>query len=708
MIPFPGLCPIRRSYTPGKYQTKRYNSVSGAGTTRLYGDKAFDARMELEYIADDATTEAFADSWHESKGNYYPLTVEDKVFGPYKAIFPPYLEWRWAEEPQFQSIQPHLTRVNVRLIGTLEIKLKDSLGAPDPTPEPTPDPTPEPTEPPVPTPSPTTTPNPTPTPTTTPGPTPTPTPGGDECIEILSPAPITRIRSNASNLLVLEIVGSWDQWGWPDEDDEGWPDNIYCYACDENGVRKGPNVLWFTKNQRGEVYVQDTLSLTSFYTGGYVMGIINASQCEPEPTPTPTATPPSPTPTPTSTPDPGLCSEIISPAAITRMRSNQAGVVVLQIVGSWNNWPWPDSQDIGWPNNIQCYPCDAAGNRTGGNRLWQTKTSADEIYVADVLATTEFETGGYVMGIFNVEACGPQPTPSPSPTPTPTPTPTTTPGPTPTPTPTPTSPPPSGPLFAGAPVIVPEPHRSYMQDAMDNLSKYIRHNPGYTAGPIEVRQFEVDENRNAVAWCYYGSQYVQRGGSGSDAWTNTIWLKMGVNPLYNNQYSANKWRNVWQHEILHGMGISWWNTDSINRHMSMDNESRRAGYLSQAVFPGTLDAYKINAGMSTAKGTPLRGGSSAHWLGADKVMVVEGEQRTYKKTRDVMARALSDGALLTNVSLATLARYGWQVTYLPNNPPNPFPTYGSVDGEYYCLTIREDENPYDPRILNYSESLELM
>ena len=122
MTAFPSQCPVSRSYKPGRYQTRRFESVSGAGTTRLYGNKAFDAQISLEYIADDETVQAFAESWHESMGGYLPISVPASVFGEYQYVFPAYLEWRWADEPSFSSIQPNLTRVSVNLLGTLEIQ----------------------------------------------------------------------------------------------------------------------------------------------------------------------------------------------------------------------------------------------------------------------------------------------------------------------------------------------------------------------------------------------------------------------------------------------------------------------------------------------------------------------------------------------------------------------------------------------------------
>ena len=122
MTAFPSQCPVSRRYKPGRYQTRRFESVSGAGTTRLYGNKAFDAQISLEYIADDETVQAFAESWHESMGSYLPISVPASVFGEYQYVFPAYLEWRWADEPSFSSIQPNLTRVSVNLLGTLEIQ----------------------------------------------------------------------------------------------------------------------------------------------------------------------------------------------------------------------------------------------------------------------------------------------------------------------------------------------------------------------------------------------------------------------------------------------------------------------------------------------------------------------------------------------------------------------------------------------------------
>jgi len=123
-VSFPALCPSRRSYTPGKYPTKRFASISGAGSTRLYGSKAFDATLEMEFMAADAELTDLLNSWHDSKGGAELLQLPDSLFegmeyGLRKQI-PAYLNWRWAEMPSVESLFPGRSRVRVQLIATLD------------------------------------------------------------------------------------------------------------------------------------------------------------------------------------------------------------------------------------------------------------------------------------------------------------------------------------------------------------------------------------------------------------------------------------------------------------------------------------------------------------------------------------------------------------------------------------------------------------
>jgi len=123
MPEFPALSPTRRSFTPGEYPTRRFSSISGAGTTRLYGSKAFDATLDLEFLLNDLDTNLLLQSWHDSLGGAKTMTLPHSIFegmhGPESQI-PSYLSWRWSQTPEVQSVQPNRSRIKVRLIGTLD------------------------------------------------------------------------------------------------------------------------------------------------------------------------------------------------------------------------------------------------------------------------------------------------------------------------------------------------------------------------------------------------------------------------------------------------------------------------------------------------------------------------------------------------------------------------------------------------------------
>ena len=123
MIDFPAVSPTRRSFTPGEYPIKRFDSISGAGVTRLYGSKAFNATLNLEFLLDDTGTAAVLQSWHDSMGGAKVLTLPTELFegmnGPEGQI-PNYLNWRWAQVPSVQSIVPGRSRIQASLVATLD------------------------------------------------------------------------------------------------------------------------------------------------------------------------------------------------------------------------------------------------------------------------------------------------------------------------------------------------------------------------------------------------------------------------------------------------------------------------------------------------------------------------------------------------------------------------------------------------------------
>jgi hypothetical protein len=121
---YPELCPVRRTLTPGEYPVRRFTATNGAGRTRIYGSKAYDATLQLEYLLNDNELALLLGNYHEAKGGYNSLTLNAEVFAgisaPVMAQIPDYLKWRYAETPVVDSLLPGRSRVTVNLVATLD------------------------------------------------------------------------------------------------------------------------------------------------------------------------------------------------------------------------------------------------------------------------------------------------------------------------------------------------------------------------------------------------------------------------------------------------------------------------------------------------------------------------------------------------------------------------------------------------------------
>ena len=121
-INFPTFSPTDRRYNTGKFPTKRFNAINGAGFTRLFGSKAFDAEMDCEFILTDTQLTDLMTCYTNAKGGHDTLNLPPEIFsGMDPLVFPSYLSWRWADTPQIETVQNGLSRVSVKLIATLEV-----------------------------------------------------------------------------------------------------------------------------------------------------------------------------------------------------------------------------------------------------------------------------------------------------------------------------------------------------------------------------------------------------------------------------------------------------------------------------------------------------------------------------------------------------------------------------------------------------------
>ena len=120
-VPFPELSPTKRSFQQGRWPTKRFVSMNGSSTTRIYGDKSTEATLDLEFLVDDDGMTDLLNCYRRADGVYQEVELSDAMFeGTSSSVFPSYLKWHWVEAPAVSSVQPDLSRVAVKLIGLLE------------------------------------------------------------------------------------------------------------------------------------------------------------------------------------------------------------------------------------------------------------------------------------------------------------------------------------------------------------------------------------------------------------------------------------------------------------------------------------------------------------------------------------------------------------------------------------------------------------
>ena len=128
-MPYPTLKPAARSYNPGNYAVKTYNSQSGVEVRLLYGSKRYNVQLQLTYNnISDVDAQKFLVHFDETKGTYstFKFSTESRValmagwLGGEGALQPPQgVDWRYAQAPQLVNVRPGISTVNVSLIGVI-------------------------------------------------------------------------------------------------------------------------------------------------------------------------------------------------------------------------------------------------------------------------------------------------------------------------------------------------------------------------------------------------------------------------------------------------------------------------------------------------------------------------------------------------------------------------------------------------------------
>ena len=121
---FPALCPVERSYAAGAFPTRRFSSVSGATTTRLYGSKGSGDTLSLRFATTDAEARSIVAAYQAVRGDFdyvtLPAAIWDGMTGSFQTVVPTYLRWRFNGPPDVRSVFPGRSEVSVSLVGLLE------------------------------------------------------------------------------------------------------------------------------------------------------------------------------------------------------------------------------------------------------------------------------------------------------------------------------------------------------------------------------------------------------------------------------------------------------------------------------------------------------------------------------------------------------------------------------------------------------------
>lgn len=106
----------------GQYAVKRFTTIAGTGTSRLYSSQPFNASLELEFnnISDNAATQIAA-CYESAQGSYAALTLPQELWSGVSSDLRDQLSrdyiWRFSEQPKISSVVPGISSVSVKLDG---------------------------------------------------------------------------------------------------------------------------------------------------------------------------------------------------------------------------------------------------------------------------------------------------------------------------------------------------------------------------------------------------------------------------------------------------------------------------------------------------------------------------------------------------------------------------------------------------------------
>ena len=121
---YPSFKPSARTYEPGNWPVKTYNSMSGREIRIRYGDKRFNTKLNLNYqnIA-DTSADDFLAHYNQQFGTTKAFTLPAAVLSGWSGTS--YLptettmKFRYSKAPTVVSVRPGVSTVSIELTGVI-------------------------------------------------------------------------------------------------------------------------------------------------------------------------------------------------------------------------------------------------------------------------------------------------------------------------------------------------------------------------------------------------------------------------------------------------------------------------------------------------------------------------------------------------------------------------------------------------------------
>lgn len=125
--PYDVYRPTTRQFTTGSFPVKTFQAQNGAEIRILYGNQLTGKKLNLTYAnVPDHVAYHFMQHYVQMKGSYKTFQLDDQgrdgVFSGWKGdnaglqAWPWNMDWRYAEEPQIQSVFLNRSTVSIALI----------------------------------------------------------------------------------------------------------------------------------------------------------------------------------------------------------------------------------------------------------------------------------------------------------------------------------------------------------------------------------------------------------------------------------------------------------------------------------------------------------------------------------------------------------------------------------------------------------------